>query len=272
MIKATMAALAVTAACVGVAEAQNTHVSVEGGVACSRNRAVVTMDGIAIGNKGCGGTGAVEIGRTGQPVLGVFDHWAIRGRFTSFDQTRDIVVGGSAGSLSFEDSRVVIDAEVGRNLGFGLFGGTSRGTIGLRAGSWDGELAGRITAGPGAGSEASVQLETQMIGVRLGLRSSIPLTSHWMYESNLGFAAMQGRHRAKALEDGVTVDQARASNAVYSIDSSSALSYKFNGADTGLIGSVGLFSEYWFNQTEIGDMKRNRHSWGPFLRARMPLQ
>jgi hypothetical protein len=272
-LKSFAAAVALTLASAGGAAAQGTHLSVEGGVACSNNRALIDVTGFGtIGNKGCGGTGAVEFGQTGKPVFSIFDHWAIRGRYTTFDHSRDLVVPGGAAVLSFEDSRVVVDAELGAKLGFGLFGGTSRATIGVRAAKWNGDLEARGTAGAVLGESGTARFETSMVGVRLGLRSSIPLGTHWMYESNMGAAAMHGSHRSRSVENGMPDGDTKASNPVFSIDTSSALSYKFNGTDTGLIGSVGLFSEYWFKQIDIDGDRRNRNSWGPFIRARMPLQ
>ncbi len=248
------------------------HVSVEGGLACSRNKSVVADDFLKLGDRGCGGTGAVEIGKTGAPVFSIFDHWAVRGRYTTFDDAKTLVDGTDRVDVSFKDRRIVLDAEVGAKVPFGLFGGTTRATVGIRYANWQGDFHAVATAGAALGMTEAVRLETAGIGPRIGLRSSIPLGTHWMYESRFGLAALFSRHD----EVTGTFAAGRESNVVYSIDSSSALSYKLTGSDAGPVASVGVYSEYWFNQIQLQDgadeYKRNRHSWGPFARVRVPLQ
>lgn len=265
-----MLAVAVALPTIAVAQAPTlTHIAVEGGMACSRNTAYSELasgvDTVRIGNDGCGGTGALEIGRTGAAVFNVFDHWALRGRYTTF---QDKGTAGTAFPVSgkFTDSRFVLDAEVGAKFnGISFFGGTSRIVVGLRFASW----SANFDTVDALGDTNRDRMETTGFGPRIGLRSTIPLGTRFMYESQSGFAALYGRHSF----DGAALDAARTST-VFSIDTSSALSYKFSESETGPVVSVGLASEYWFNQSAVGNGtdRINRHSWGPFLRLRTPLQ
>jgi hypothetical protein len=251
------------------------QLTVDGGLACSKNRAIGQLDATTdVGVKGCGGTGGVELARTGAPVAGFFDHWALRGRFTQFDQSKTSAAG-TAG-LSFDDERVVLDAELGRKIDlFGRFlpGGTSRLTLGVRYAAWEGTRS--RSAGPAAGPLAEIgreTFETEGFGPRIGLRSSFPLAANWMVESRSGVAALFASHKREDVVGGIAVGRASSSNPVYSFESAMALTYLLRGTETGPALSVGYLSEYWFRQTDVDGFTRNRHSAGPFARVRVPLQ
>jgi hypothetical protein len=210
-------------------------------------------------------------------VVSVFDHWAIRGRYTAFDDDQRIFSGGNDVAASFTDRRFVLDAELGLkfsgplNLAT-LFGGTSRLVVGLRYAAWRGNLSASVLSGPDAGDSAAVRMDTVGAGPRIGMRSSIPIGQSFLWESRSGVAALYARHKASEVENGLVTDRAKDTNWVFSVETSSALTYKIDGVETGRLVSLGLFSEYWFHQTHIDDVKRNRHSWGPFLRVTLPMQ
>jgi hypothetical protein len=271
-----MLAFATSAVFTATAHAQSAigYLSVEGGLACSRNKSFLDFSptDFKIGDNGCGGTGALEIGQTGRTVVGIFDHWALRGRLTSFDDKLHAVFGPGPVDLKMTDKRFVLDAELGTKLPLGLFGGTSRLVVGLRYATW----SAAVDFADLTGNAANIDADTSGFGPRIGLRSSIPLGTQFMYESQTGIAALFSRHKLRETVNGVAGLEMTGDKMVYSIDSSSALSYKFNDAPSSAVASVGLFSEYWFGQSHVrdgaDDFKRNRHSWGPFLRMRMPLQ
>jgi hypothetical protein len=270
----SLAAATVSAGSAAVAQSGSgrAHLSVEGGSACSNNEDFVANGFYSIGSGGCGWTGAIELGRTGAPVFSLFDHWAVRARFTRFaDDTSYINDSLRRVDIDLVDRRMVLDAEVGTKLPFALFGGTSRIVVGLRYARWTGDLSGRDTAG----NSESFNYETSGLGPRLGLRSAIPLGTHFMLESQTGAAALFSTHEFSVTANGIALGSISQRHTTYSIDSSTALSYKLNGTEAGPVASVGLFSEYWFNQIEIrgtATFDRNRHSWGPFARLRVPLQ
>jgi hypothetical protein len=247
------------------------HIAVEGGAACSRNKSFVDINGIEVGDNGCAGTGAIEVGRTGSQVTGIFDHWAVRGRFTALlDKERPSSLAVYGGFL---DRRYVADAELGTPVNLlNFFGGTQRITVGVRFAHWRGNFL--LDDNTGTPREAlRGEMLTYGAGPRVGLRTSVPLGPNFMYESQLGAAALYSHHggRAFASQNGALAGTAGFSNSdfVFNIDSSSALSYKLDGSETGRVLSVGLFSEFWFQQAKSDANSTNRHSWGPFVRFRM---
>ncbi len=272
-VRTLLSTLVVAATAPWMAHAQSPNfVSVEGGLACSRNKPVLANQfDLGLGKEGCGGTGAIELGTIGKPVLGVFDLWAIRARYTTFQDKASGDYYGEPLQTTFTDRRYVLDAEVGKKTPFGMFGGTSYVTAGVRYAAWSGRQDVKTVYGAVVANRIVTDLETNGIGPRIGLRSHIPLGSHWMIESRSGASALFGNYDGKVTINGVFERDSKSAGTVFNIDSSSALSYKFTGADTGPVVSVGLFSEYWFGQSKFDGVKDNRHSLGPFVRYRMPL-
>ncbi len=254
--------------------AAGSYGSVEGGIACSRNNSFLDLSnaGAKIGDNGCGGTGAIEVGGVGKTVVGVFDYWALRGRLTTFKDSEHAVVGPIFADFKMADRRVVLDAELGAKLPYSFMGGVSRVVVGVRYARWNAAID--IT--DSFGNSASVNASAAGVGPRIGLRSSIPLGHHFSYESQMGAAALFGRNKLSETDNGVPVYALQANTTVYNLDFSSAISYKFNDHAAGPVASLGVFSEYWFQQVAVNsfgeDFKRNRHSWGPFLRVSVPMQ
>lgn len=269
---ATLATAASIAAMTAAHAQQGTYVVLEGGLACARNKAYVELAGQKVGDNGCGGTGAIEFGRTGVPVLGYFDHWAIRGRTTSFkdDETAGIRTD------TFKDKRLTLDAEVGAKAPWGgFFGGTSRITLGLRYAAWDGRY--ELSAPGGAPFSVVDDFEARGFGPRIGLRSHIPLGSNWAIESQTGLAALFADHKFTNTTNGTVSPDTSRSRVVYSFESTTLLSYMPSGNLGGLVLSAGVTSEYAFRQINADDgtangIRQNRHSWGPVARVRIPLQ
>lgn len=121
-------------------------------------------------------------------------------------------------------------------------------------------------------------IDTSSLGVRVGWRSTIPLGTHWMVESYAGAAIMLGRATRSETLNMIdqNIDDSSRTGIVLSIDSTTLLSYKLTGADTGPIISAGLLSEVWMNQTASpklsGANRFDRLSWSPVVRFRMSLQ
>jgi hypothetical protein len=274
MLKSIVSGCAVVALAASAtsAAAQNAYVAVEGGLACSTGKTVIEEPGVKLGDNGCGGRGTIEVGRTGAQLFGILDHWALRGRLSETKDKSGFVDAGTGVDISFRERRTVLDAEVGAKTPFGMFGGVSRLTVGLRYGVWAGDLNSLAVSGPGVGDTAKVAFESAGFGPRIGLRSSIPLGTHWMYESAMGASALFSSGKARAFENGVLTDQTSRNGTVYSIDSVSLLSYKLNGTEAGSVISVGIASDYYFNQVPGSTEKVNRYSFGPVARFRMPLQ
>ncbi len=247
--------------------AQNTYIAVEGGLACSNGKTVMETADVKIGDNGCGGRGTIEVGRTGAQVYGILDHWALRGRLSDSKDRGSFVDGGAGVDVSFRERRTVLDAEVGAKTPFGMFGGVSRVTFGLRYGAWTGDVIAVSTMG----DTRKNSFETSGFGPRIGMRSSIPLGTHWMYESVFGASALFSRGEGNKFENGVLTDATSSNGTVFSIDSLSLLSYKLNGTETGSVVSIGLASDYYFNQVPGESEKVNRYSFGPVARFRMPL-
>jgi hypothetical protein len=245
------------------ATAQGTFIALDGGANCTTGKAIIDAGNFKLGDNGCGGRGGVEVGRTGAQVYGIFDHWAIRGRFAT---TNDKADGGTF-VISFPERRSTLDAEVGAKTPFGLFGGVSRVTLGLRYGAWQGKLF----ATDGIDSVGTT-FDTAGFGPRIGMRSSIPLGNNFLFESMLGASALFSTGKGVTFENGVVTDSVSRRGTVYSIDSMSLLSYQLNGTTAGPVISVGIASDYNFNQVLALDNKLNRHSFGPVARFRMPLQ
>jgi hypothetical protein len=257
--------------------AQSAYVAVDGGLSCARGKTVEDIGGAELGDDGCGGRGGIEVGRTGAPVFSVFDHWALRGRFSQTKDKESFVLGASGGDASFDERRTTLDAEIGARTPFSMFGGVSRVTLGLRFAGWDGDLKATATSGPDAGTVGQIKLETTGFGPRIGFRSSIPLGTHFMYESAMGLSALFSRTKGQMFENGVLMGDGSGSGTVFSFDSMSLLSYKLNGKDTGPVISIGIASDYYFNQVPTDSSltssdKVNRYSFGPVARFRMPLQ
>jgi hypothetical protein len=237
-------------------------VDVEAGAACSNNRDVSSAVP-DLGDNGCGWTGAVAIGQFGKAIIGPFDYWSVRGRYTKFDD--------DSAAFSFADRRMVVDAEIGAKLGFGFFGGTSRVVGGIRFANYRGDFGGMLGSG-------LITSDAKFVGIgpRIGMVSSIPLGSSFRYDSQNGVAALFGRHEIAQSISGVETGTASGTGVVYSLESSSALTYLMGKA--GAEVSLGVRSEYWFGQSKLEEsattnsINRNRHSWGPFARVRVPLQ
>jgi hypothetical protein len=122
----------------------------------------------------------------------------------------------------------------------------------------------------------SETISTHTLGMRFGWRSTIPLSSHWMIETNTGAAILVGRaSRRFEASDLPEADEARRTGLMYSIDTTALLSYRLNGSDTGPIASLGVTAEAWLNQTANPSFARANHfdrfSWGPIARLRVPL-
>jgi hypothetical protein len=256
----------------GTVWAQSAHVSVEGGLACMNGKVIAEPGGVKLGDNGCGGRGSIEVGRTGATVFGVLDHWALRGRLSQSRDKGSFVDAGDSFDVAFTERRTVLDAEVGAKTPFGMFGGVSRVTLGLRYASWKGELSEIVTAGPAIGDSLKTTFETSGFGPRIGLRSSIPLGTHWMFESAMGASALFSDSKLDINFNGTAFGAGSKRGTVYSIDSVSMLSYKLNGTENGSVISVGIASDYYFNQAPIAAERVNRYSFGPVARFRMPLQ
>jgi hypothetical protein len=251
-----IAAVAMVSVSATAASAQNAsqYLTVEGGAACSKNRATVIVtngvDTVKLGDDGCSGTGSVETGRTGAPVIGVFDHWAVRGRFTSLVDKEET----GTFTATQKDRRFVLDAEIGTKTNIlNFFGGTERVTIGARFAHWNASVSDVMPT--------SLDASSFGIGPRIGMRSSSILWTHFVHESQMGASALIGR--ASGMVSGRAV--------TYGLDTSSSLGYMLDGKESGRVFSVGMFSEYWFNNFEGVSGNVRRHSSGPFLRFRMPL-
>ncbi len=273
---ATFMTTAIGTAAIGVAVAafttgalaQNAYVAVEGGLSCITGKAIIDEPGMKLGDNGCGGRGSIEVGRTGAPLFGILDHWALRGRLSETKDKLTYVDPATTVDATLRERRTVLDAEVGARTPFGLFGGVSRMTLGLRYAAWNGDMS--ATSVPGTSEKFT--FDTTGFGPRIGMRSSIPLGTHLMYESTMGASALFSRGTGKSFVNGVLVDSGSENGTVFSIDSLSLLSYKLNGAETGSVLSVGIASDYYFNQVPGSDPRVSRYSVGPVARFRMPLQ
>jgi hypothetical protein len=275
--RSALLAIALTVGTQAASAQQGTYVSLEGGAACVTGKTIVEpAPGTKLGDDGCGGRGTIEFGRTGVPVLGLFDHWAIRARYSRSKDSEGYVAVGSGVDASFTDKRFVFDAELGARLPFSPFGflglvGTTRATVGLRYVDWQGDLLLVGVSGPALGLSDRTVVDTTGWGGRIGLRSNLILSSHWMIESNSGLSLLDGRGKTTFFANGVNLGSTKTSDTVWSFDSTTLLSYKLNGSDAGPVLSVGVASDYYFNQVPGADEKVKRFNMGPVVRYRMPL-
>jgi hypothetical protein len=269
------AALALGATAAGAQ--QGAYVTFEGGATCITGKTVLEpVPGTNLGDNGCGGRGTIEFGRTGAPLLGLFDHWAVRARYSRSKDDESYVVAGSGIDGSLTDKRFVLDAELGARLpfsplGFLGFEGTTRATVGVRYVDWQGDAFALAVSGPLAGQSERFVFDTTGWGGRIGLRSNMILSERWMLESNSGLSVLDGRGKTTVFVNGVNFGSVKSSDTVWSFDSTTMLSYLLSGSNSGTVLSVGVSSDYYFNQVPGADEKVKRFSWGPVARIRVPL-
>jgi hypothetical protein len=254
-------ALAALLAAAPVAAQAPVTLAIDAAGACGALPKSYSFDGNVFGldlQDGCGPRGAIELARTGAPLLGAFDHWAIRGSANAHE-----IKQTSLGSdFVTKDRATIIDAEIGALLPWqGFFGSISRVTLGVRYADYGFEA----TQSPAG---LSRRFESSGFGPRIGMRSTLPLWNGFAIESQNGLSAVFTR---KDFRQGATVE--KGNDTVFMYDSTTALSWSATEVGKGLTLSLGVHSNYAFDQLStqaLGDIRR--FDWGPFARLRVPLQ
>jgi hypothetical protein len=233
-------------------------ITLDGGAACTTGDKYTTLSGARLGSGACGFSGAVRFDQTGVPLWLGFNNWGAGVRYHGVDQSKN------AGLDQLDERRYVIDLDATRPLGFGLFGGTSALLVGLRYASYEADL---VDAG------VSGSAEFRGIGPRLGLAGSIPLGSNVRIDSRSSISALFGKH--ENVVPGIASQSF--SSTVFVYESNLALTYVFTPGRNGPELSIGVRTEYWFDQLRTKDdaafNKSNidRNAIGPFARVKIPL-
>jgi Legionella pneumophila major outer membrane protein precursor len=232
--------------------------TLEGGAACTTGEKFETFSGARLGSGECGFAGALRLDQTGVPLWLGFDSWGAGVRYMGVDQTK------TGGLDQLDERRFVIDVDASRPLGFGLFGGTSALVVGIRYADYQGDIRDAGVAG---------SFEFRGIGPRIGLAGSIPLGTNFRFDTRSSISALFGHH-----DNAVTgVGSQDHSGTVFVYESNMALTYAFAPQGNGPEFSIGVRSEYWFNQVRTKDdalfnkTSIDRNAIGPFARVKIPL-